>query len=123
MIKSIVNWLVLVPVAIVVVVLAVANRTPVTFSLDPFSRDMAAAAVTVPLFVLVLAAVALGVLIGGIVSWFKHSPQRRLARKAEADLAAARAEIERLRAEIARAGGTPPVSHGGPLSFFGRPAA
>lgn len=123
MIKSIVNWLVLVPVAIVVVVLAVANRTPVTFSLDPFSRDMAAAAVTVPLFVLVLAAVALGVLIGGIVSWFKHGPQRRLARKAENDLAAARAEIERLRAEIARAGGTPPVAHGGPLSFFGRPAA
>lgn len=123
MIKSIVNWLVLVPVAIVVVVLAVANRTPVTFSLDPFSRDMAAAAVTVPLFVLVLGAIALGVLIGGIVSWFKHGPQRRIARKAETDLANARAEIERLRAEIAKAGGTPAVSHGGPLSFFGRPAA
>ncbi|QCI66656.1 LapA family protein [Phreatobacter stygius] len=123
MIKRIVNWLVLAPIAIVAVVLAVANRAPVTFSFDPFSRDLSAASLTMPLFVLVLASVALGVVIGGTVSWWKQGVHRRHARKAEQELDSARAEIELLRNEIAKNGGTPPAPHGGPLSFFGRSAA
>jgi uncharacterized integral membrane protein len=123
MIKRIVNWIVLVPLAIIAVALAVANRSAVTLSFDPFSRDLPAASVTMPLFALVLASIGLGVIIGGTVSWFKQGVHRRHARKADHDLAAARAQIETLRTELVKNGGTPPEPHGGPLSFFGRPAA
>ncbi len=37
--RKLARWLFLVPLAIVLVLLAVANRAPVTLSLDPFSRE------------------------------------------------------------------------------------
>src|ERR671916_48297 len=57
--------LILLPVAILVVLLAVANRGPVTVSLDPFSREAPEIAFTLPLFALIFLAVMLGVVIGG----------------------------------------------------------
>ena len=58
--------LVLLPVAIVVVLLAVANRQVVTVSFDPFSKGPPEIAATVPLFALIFAAVVIGILIGGV---------------------------------------------------------
>ncbi len=37
--RKLLRWLVLAPLAILLVLLAVANRAPVTLSLDPFSRE------------------------------------------------------------------------------------
>ena len=49
--------LILLPVAILVVLLAVANRKPVLLSLDPFSQDAPEFSVTVPLFGVIFLAV------------------------------------------------------------------
>ena len=66
MVRKLVFWLVLVPLAIVILMFAVANREIVTVSFDPFSSARPAASVSVPLFVLIFSLVILGVIIGGI---------------------------------------------------------
>jgi len=83
------------PLAIIAVALAVANRKAVLFSFDPFSPDAPAYSITVPLFAIVFAAVILGVIMGSTVTWLRHARFRReakAARKAEAK--ARRAEVE-----------------------------
>ena len=71
--------LILLPLAIVVVLLAVANHDPVTLSFDPFSPEPAFS-LALPLYVIVFAAVALGILVGGVASWFSQGRTRRNAR-------------------------------------------
>jgi uncharacterized integral membrane protein len=124
MIRRILNWLILAPVALIAVVMAVANRAPVSVSFDPFNRDNAAASVVLPLFALVFVCLILGVVLGGVAVWFRQGQHRRRARKAEHELAIANEETQRLRSELARIGGTAPEPQSsGPLAFFTRPAA
>jgi uncharacterized metal-binding protein len=92
--------LILLPVAIVVVLLAVANRAPVLVSFDPFSKGQPELSVTLPLFALILASVALGVVLGGIGSWLAASRQRRERRMSARELNRLKAEADRLRASI-----------------------
>jgi hypothetical protein len=92
--------LVLLPIAIVVVLLAVANRAPVVLSFDPFTRGQPELAVTVPLFALILGSVALGVLLGGIGSWLAAGRQRRERRVSAREINRLKAEADRLRASI-----------------------
>ena len=92
----------LLPLAIVVVVLSVANRTPATLSLDPVG-GAPALSVTAPLFFLLFAALAIGVFLGGIATWIGQGKWRRAARAERVNAARLRAEVERLRE---RAGGS-----------------
>ncbi|KQP51430.1 lipopolysaccharide assembly protein LapA domain-containing protein [Methylobacterium sp. Leaf108] len=87
--------LVLLPVAIVVVALAVANREAVRLSFDPFSPDMPVFSVTLPFYLILFGAVALGVVLGGIGTWLGQSSVRRRSRDR-------RREIHRLETETAR---------------------
>jgi uncharacterized membrane protein YciS (DUF1049 family) len=88
---------VLVPLAVIVVVLSVANRQAVTFSIDPFGLTSSALSLTAPLFVLLFAALALGVLVGGIATWFGQGRWRRLARLHRAEADSLRREVLLLR--------------------------
>lgn len=72
--------LVLLPIAILVVLLAVANREFVTLSFDPFSPEPVFS-LSVPLYALVFAAVALGIVVGGVGSWLGQGKARRSARR------------------------------------------
>lgn len=121
MLRRIVNWLVLLPVALVAVALAVANRGPMTVSLDPFSREAPAYALTLPVYVIVLLTLVLGVILGGATVWWKQGTYRKRCRRAEGELHVARAEAERLRTELSRAGGQ--TAAGGELARVARPAA
>jgi hypothetical protein len=87
--------LILFPVAILVVLLAVANRGPVTVSLDPFSREAPEIAFTIPLFALIFGAVMLGVIVGGVAAWLAQGKHRRAERLY-------RREARRLRADTVR---------------------
>jgi uncharacterized integral membrane protein len=101
MVRKLVFWLVLVPLAIVILMFAVANREIVTVSFDPFSSTRPAASVSVPLFVLIFSLVILGVIIGGIAAWLGQSGYRRAARLRHSDVAALRREIETLNTRLA----------------------
>ncbi len=104
MLRKIVTALVLVPLAIVLVVLAVANRQPVVISLDPFDYAQPAFTVTLPLFALVLALIVGGVIVGGIAAWLRQRKWRRAARRAQGELAAVRVELDRLKQRELAAG-------------------
>lgn len=83
--KKLLSWLIGIPAAVIVVFLSVANRQPVTFSLDPFAPDDPLFAADIPLFVLLLAAAFVGILCGGIASWLSQHKWRRAAREARAE--------------------------------------
>jgi uncharacterized integral membrane protein len=101
MARKLVIWLVLVPLAIVILMFAAANRQPVTVSFDPFNAAQPAFALTVPLFVLIFILVLLGVLIGGTAAWMRQSRHRRAARVLEGDVAGLRREVALLNERLA----------------------
>jgi uncharacterized integral membrane protein len=101
--RKLLAWIVLAPLAVILVLLAVANRRTVTLSIDPFSQDAPAYAVDLPLFLVILAAIIAGVLIGGTAVWFGKLRWRFAAHRAERE--AARLKAEKAAAqEIARPG-------------------
>lgn len=103
--RKFLRWLVVVPIAILLVLLAVANRGAVIVSLDPFSREAPAVAFSLPLFVVLLLAVAVGVVIGGIAVGVGRIRWRFRARRAEREAEKLSAENEAFfRATAAREG-------------------
>jgi uncharacterized integral membrane protein len=96
-IRKIIAAVILVPLAVIIVALAVANRQIVTVSFDPFSAEHPAASLTLPLFALVIVLLVLGVLIGGIAAWLRQSKWRRTARRLEREIADLHIEIEALK--------------------------
>ena len=89
---------VLIPLGLIFVVFAVANRHLVTVSLDPFNSGDPSVAVTLPLFVVIIAVAIAGVLAGGSATWFRQRHWRRAARQHEADARQMRAQLADLRA-------------------------
>ncbi len=85
--KRAIRLIVLIPLAIALVALALANRAPVTLSLDPFRPETPMASVTVPLFVALLATLLVGVAVGGIATWLGQGKWRRAARARARELA------------------------------------
>jgi uncharacterized integral membrane protein len=89
--------LILLPVAILVVLLAVANRAPVQLSLDPFSQDAPEFATSLPLFAVIFASVMVGMVIGGTATWLSQAKHRRERRHYRREVGHLRSETERLR--------------------------
>ena len=86
---------------ICLVIVALANRTPVPVHLLP--EDMGVFSgmtygAEVPLFLVIFAGIILGLLIGAVWEWFREAGQR-------AEAAAAKREIARLNGEVTRLGG------------------
>lgn len=94
---------VLFPLGVIFVVFAVANRQAVTVSFDPFNSTQPAFASTMPLFVLILALIMLGVLVGGVAAWLRQAKWRRTARRLQGEMQALRTELEQARREQALA--------------------
>jgi uncharacterized integral membrane protein len=90
--------LVLIPLGLIFIVFAVANRHLVTVSFDPFNSTNPSVAVTMPLFIVIIAVAIAGVVAGGCATWFRQRHWRRAARQHEADARAARAQLANLRA-------------------------
>ncbi|WP_163265042.1 LapA family protein [Chelativorans alearense] len=91
MFNRIVIVLVFVPLAIVLIALAVANRASTAFTLDPFNPGNPGLTVELPLFVYLFAALLIGMFVGSIATWFRQGRYRRIARERAQ-------EVEQLRA-------------------------
>ena len=99
MIRRMVGWFVLVPLCLALIVFALANRQLVVVNFNPVItvETQAAPGYGVPLFLVIYAVLLIGVLLGGVATWFAQShhrqEKRNLRREAErlsSDLAAAR---------------------------------
>ena len=93
MLRKIVAAIVLVPIAVIIIAFAVANRETVTVSFDPFSGHDPAVTVSLPLFALVLLLLIIGVLIGGLASWLRQGKWRGAARRFERELLLPRGKL------------------------------
>jgi uncharacterized integral membrane protein len=99
--RKFLTGVVLVPLGLIFIVFAVANRHLVTVSFDPFNSTDPSIAVTLPLFVVLILVAIMGVVAGGLATWLGQRHWRRAARRHEADARQVRAQMADLRAAAA----------------------
>jgi uncharacterized integral membrane protein len=95
--RKIVTAIIVVPLAIVIVAFALANRQTVTVSFDPFSSAAPAYAATLPLFAVILLVLIIGVLVGGCAAWLRQGKYRRNTRRLEGEMRALHTEMDTIR--------------------------
>ncbi|MAS13864.1 MAG: DUF1049 domain-containing protein [Nitratireductor sp.] len=105
MANRIILVLVLVPLAVIIIALAVANRALVPFTIDPFNPGNPALTVHWPLFTYLFGSAALGMVIGSLATWVRQGRYRRDARER-------RKEVDKLRkAPPVVASNAPQIKH------------
>jgi len=97
-------WIVSIPLMVVAVVFAVANRGTATIDLWPLDLTL-----VVPMYLIVLVPLFVGFLLGGVVAWISAGTARGRAR-------AALYRAEQLERENARLRSTPPAPTPGAVS-------
>jgi uncharacterized integral membrane protein len=75
-----------VPVAVLVIAFAVANRQYVTLSLDPLTPSDPFASIQLPLWLLFFLGLLGGAVIGWITCWFAQGKYRKRARDAQSEI-------------------------------------
>ena len=91
--KAILRAVIFLPIAIILLVFAVANRGMVTLVLDPIG--VSNPPLSLPIFI----GLMLGILLGGVAVWVSEGRHRRAARLHRRDLERQRRENEELRRE------------------------
>ncbi|MBN9248517.1 MAG: LapA family protein [Hyphomicrobium sp.] len=87
------------PLGIILVAIAVSNRQPVDLILDPFRPETPALSVELPFYIYLMAALVLGVILGGVATWMGQSRWRQTARSQGRRAARWQAEADRLARE------------------------
>lgn len=101
--RRLLSGLIGVPLAILIVLFAVANRQDVVVGFDPFAPDAPALAVTLPLFAVILISLMAGVVTGGLASWAGQRRWRKEAKRRRVETSRLEAEREAARREAAEA--------------------
>ena len=97
------------PVGVILITIAISNRQIVTFSIDPVSTIDPFFSLSLPLYMLLFAAVLFGIIFGGIAAWLNQGKWRKSARHMTAEATKWHDEATRLR-ESPRAGIHPALS-------------
>jgi uncharacterized integral membrane protein len=95
MTRQLIGWFLLLPLSVLLIVFALANRHLVVVNFNPLTPVDAVNAPSfgVPLFFVIYAVLLVGVLLGGVASWFAQGHHRIEKRKF-------RRESERLRTDL-----------------------
>ena len=93
--RALVRYLIILPIALLFIAFSIANRQLVGVRLDPFAGLEDPAFLELPLFILLMASLLIGLILGGVIVWFAQGKHRKAARLAQR-------ETERLRHEAAR---------------------
>ena len=95
------KYVIIVPLAILFLIFAFANRHIVTVSFDPFeSGDIPAFSIDAPLFVIIIASIMIGVIAGGVTTWFSQGKHRRALRQSKADADRLRDDLQAAKAAL-----------------------
>ena len=100
MLKRIFNWVIGLPIAVIGIGFAVANREWITISFDPFNRAHPIATVQMPLWALFFCGVFVGIIAGGIVVWMAQGKHRKAKRQAKIELVRTHEQFEREKREL-----------------------
>jgi hypothetical protein len=98
--RKLIFALIVVPLGVILVALAVVNRKSVEFVLDPFGGAEPNFSLQAPLFLFLLGAFALGLIAGGIATWFGQGKWRRTARVEAREARQWRRQADRLEKEL-----------------------
>jgi uncharacterized integral membrane protein len=93
-----ISWIITIPVTIVAVVFAIANRTPITVNFWPLPWFA-----ELPLYLVVLGSLLAGFLIGAVIAWLSAGRRRQEARVAAERLRGLTAELTQLQRQQAAA--------------------
>lgn len=94
MLSRLITVLFLVPIAIVLIALSVANRQNVPLSLDVFNPGNPLLTFSAPMFVWLFGAIAIGIIVGGTATWFSQGKHRKRERALKRESDALRYEME-----------------------------
>jgi uncharacterized integral membrane protein len=99
MVNKIVGWVVLVPLCLGLIVFALANRHDVAINFNPFAQVSTAVApgYGVPLFVVLYVVLLVGVMLGGVATWFAQGHHRRREKHWRREANFLTGELEKLR--------------------------
>lgn len=84
--KRLISWIVGLPVAVIFIAFAVANRRAVTVSFDPLSLDTPALAIQLPLWLVLAGGVLVGLITGWVAAWLNQGKWRKATREARSKL-------------------------------------
>jgi uncharacterized integral membrane protein len=104
--RKFLSAVIVIPIFVLFIVFAVANRHFITVSFDPFNSTDPALAVTMPLFVVIISVAIFGVVAGGCATWLGQRRWRRAARQHHADAQTAKTQLADLKAATLAAKGT-----------------
>jgi uncharacterized integral membrane protein len=96
--RTLVTFLIGIPVVVVVMALAVVNNQPVTIALDPFTPQTPILSFTVPLYAVFFGALMLGALLGGMATWMRQGHYRKAVRVNRKEATRWHDEADRLKA-------------------------
>lgn len=93
MVNRFLTIVILVPLAVILIALAVANRGAQPFTIDPFNPGNPALTIDWPLFVYLFIAFVLGLLVGGAATWLRQGRYRKQARRHAEEARSLREEV------------------------------
>lgn len=93
--------LLLLPFLALAVIIAVANRQTVLFSLDPITETAPAIGIEAPLFAIIFLSILLGIVLGGGAAWIRQRKWRRLAKAEHKQIKSLSRELQMTEAEKA----------------------
>lgn len=99
MIKRLLTYLVVFPLAVALIALGVVNTQRVDLILDPFRPETPAVALNAPFYAYLFAALVLGILIGSFATWRSQAHWRREARRRTSEAQRWQGEADRLARE------------------------
>lgn len=91
---------IVVPLGVLMVAFGVANREPVRLTLDPFRPAETSLYLEAPLFLILFSVLALGLVLGGLITWLSQGKWRKAARERGREAADLRSETGRLEAQL-----------------------
>ena len=97
--RKFINLVFLLPVAVILILLSVANRQSVRFSIDPFNLETPAFSLELPFFAFLFLSLIIGMIIGGMVIWFGQSRHRRELRNKRTEVETLRRQNETIQAQ------------------------
>ena len=99
MVNKIVGWVILVPLCLALIVFALANRHFVAVNFNPFTAVDTATTpgYGVPMFIVLYVVLLIGVLLGGIATWFAQGQHRRREKHWRREAHMLNGELETLR--------------------------